>query len=83
MIDPHHPDLFTGQQCRLLSLSRSSFYDTPVPEGPFNLALMRLIDEAYSGAPILWGSANGAASAPPRAYCRAQAGRAVDGADGA
>lgn len=47
MVEPEHPDLFIGQQCRLLSLSRSAFYYTPVGESPFNLALMRLIDEAF------------------------------------
>ena len=52
MIEPEHPDLFIGQQCRLLSLSRSTFYYAPVGESPFNLALMRLIDEAFLECPF-------------------------------
>jgi putative transposase len=51
-IEPDHPDLFIGQQCRLLSISRSAFYYTPVGESPFNLALMRLIDEAFLECPF-------------------------------
>lgn len=35
MIEPEHPDLFIGQQCRLLSISRSTFYYAPVGESPF------------------------------------------------
>lgn len=30
MIEPEHPGLFIGQQCRLLSLNRSTFYYVPV-----------------------------------------------------
>ena len=51
-IEPDHPDLFIGQQCRLLSLSRSTFYYAPVGESPFNLALMRLIDAAFLECPF-------------------------------
>jgi len=29
MIQPDHPQLSIGQQCNLLSIARSSFYDTP------------------------------------------------------
>lgn len=51
MIELEHPDLYIGQQCRLLSLSRSTFYYAPVGESPSNLALMRLIDEAFLECP--------------------------------
>jgi putative transposase len=51
-IEPDHPDLFIGQQCRLLSLSRSAFYYVPVGENPFDLALMRLIDAAFLECPF-------------------------------
>ena len=51
-VEPAHPDLFIGQQCRLLSLSRSAFYYVPVGESPFNLALMRLIDAAFLECPF-------------------------------
>ena len=32
MIAPDHPDLSIGQRCKLLSIARSSFYDTPKGE---------------------------------------------------
>ena len=51
-VEPAHPDLFIGQQCRLLSLCRSAFYYVPVGESPFNLALMRLIDAAFLECPF-------------------------------
>ena len=45
MIEPDHPDLSIGQQCKLLSIARSSFYYTPKGESEQNLGLMRRIDE--------------------------------------
>ena len=47
MIERHHPDLSIGQQCALLSIPRSSFYDTLQGETDQNLALMRLIDVQF------------------------------------
>ena len=47
MIAPNLPGLSLSRQCELLSISRSSFYYTPKPESPENLALMRRIDEAF------------------------------------
>jgi putative transposase len=41
MIEPGHPDLSIGKQCKLLSISRSSFYYVPKGETEMNLALMR------------------------------------------
>lgn len=38
-------------QCRLLSLSRSSWYYDPKGENPLNLNLMRLIDEQFLATP--------------------------------
>ncbi|WP_082899179.1 IS3 family transposase [Sulfitobacter sp. EhC04] len=52
MIDREHPDLSVGQQCRLLSLSRSSFYYRPAGEAELNLGLMRLIDEQFLETPF-------------------------------
>ncbi|WP_282027037.1 hypothetical protein [Limimaricola cinnabarinus] len=37
MIEPDHPDLSIGQQCKLLSIARSSFYYTPKGETEQNL----------------------------------------------
>jgi len=47
MIAPETPGLSLSCQCRLLSLSRSSFYYAPKGESAENLALMRRIDELY------------------------------------
>jgi putative transposase len=40
------------QQCGLLELSRSTFYYQPAGENPYNLALMRLIDEQFTKRPF-------------------------------
>jgi putative transposase len=52
MIVPAHPDLSVSRQCRLLSISRSSFYYVPRGESPENLALMRRIDELFLKYPF-------------------------------
>jgi len=36
-----------------LALNRSGVYYRPAPENPLNLALMRLIDEAFMECPFL------------------------------
>ena len=46
-----HPRLSLRRQCRLLSLSRSVLYYTPVGESAENLALMRLIDRQFLETP--------------------------------
>jgi len=51
MIEPEHPKLSVVRQCRLVSISRSSWYYRPCGESPLNLALMRLIDEQYLRTP--------------------------------
>ena len=51
MIEPEHPRLSIQRQCALVSISRSAFYDQPAGETPLNLALMRLIDEAFLEMP--------------------------------
>ncbi|WP_417729131.1 IS3 family transposase [Roseovarius sp.] len=52
MIEPDHPQLSIGQQCKLLSISRSSFYYTPKGETEPNLNLMRQIDEQFLEPPF-------------------------------
>ena len=52
MIERDHPVLSVGAQCRLLSISRSSFYYTPTGETEMNLALMRLIDQQFLETPF-------------------------------
>lgn len=52
MIDRDNPDLSIGAQCRLLSISRSSFYYAPVGESGENLALMARIDRQFLETPF-------------------------------
>ncbi len=52
MILRDHPDLSLSRQCRLLTISRSSFYCAPKGESPENLALMRRIDELFLKHPF-------------------------------
>ena len=52
MIEPGNPDLSIGKQCRLLSISRSSFYYTPKGETALNLMLTRQIDEQFLETPF-------------------------------
>lgn len=47
MIERSHPPLSEGAKCRLLSISRSSFYYPPLGETEMNLTLMRLIDRKF------------------------------------
>ena len=50
-IEKDHPRLSVRRQCRLLLLSRSTLYYTPVGESTDNLALMRVIDEQFLQTP--------------------------------
>ena len=52
MIAAARPGLSLSRQCQLLSISRSSFYDTPHGESAENLALMRRIDELFLRYPF-------------------------------
>jgi putative transposase len=52
MIEPDHPALSIAMQCRLLSISRSSFYYEPQGENETNLALMLLIDKQFLETPF-------------------------------
>jgi len=55
MIDPLEPKLSVMRQCKLLNISRSSFYHKPRPIAAEDLELMRRIDEQYLKTPC-WGS---------------------------
>ena len=46
------PGLSLSRQCRVLAISRSSFYYAPKGEGPSSLALMRRIDELFMKYPF-------------------------------
>ncbi|AWX93639.1 hypothetical protein DPM13_12655 [Paracoccus mutanolyticus] len=52
MIERDHPALSIGAQCRLLSISRSSFCHEPLGETEVNLALMQLIDRQFLDTPF-------------------------------
>ncbi len=52
MVLRDRPDLSLSRQCRLLSISRSSFYYAPKGESPANLARMRRIDELFLKYPF-------------------------------
>jgi putative transposase len=52
MIERHHPTLSIEAQCRLLSISRSSFYYEPRGETEMNLVLMQLIDRQFLETPF-------------------------------
>jgi putative transposase len=52
MIERDHPVLSVGAQCRLLSISRSSFYYEPRGETEMNLALKLLIDKQFLETPF-------------------------------
>ena len=52
MIEPDHPELSIGRQCRLLSISRSSFYYSPLGETDTNLSLMLKIDKQFLDTPF-------------------------------
>ncbi len=52
MIRRDQPDLSLSRQCRLLSISRSSFYYAPKGESPETLALMRYIDALFLKYPF-------------------------------
>lgn len=47
MIRPDHPTLSIVRQCRLVSISRSSFYHVSRGETAWNLALMGMIDRQF------------------------------------
>jgi len=47
-----HPDLSLSRQCRLLSISRSSFYYAAKGESSETLVLMRRIDELFLKYPF-------------------------------
>jgi putative transposase len=52
MILPDHPKLSIVRQCRLASISRSSFYHVPRGESAENLALMAEIDHKVLEIPF-------------------------------
>ena len=52
MVAPQHAGLSSTRQCRLVSITRSSFYDASRGDSPLNLRLMRRIDEQCLETPF-------------------------------
>lgn len=52
MIKRESSDLSLSRQCRLVSISRSSFYYQPKGESPANLDLMKRIDKLFTKCPF-------------------------------
>ena len=52
MIEPANANRSIGKQCKLLSISRSSFYYEPKGESEMNLDLMRVIDKQFLETPF-------------------------------
>lgn len=52
MIRRDHPDLSISQQCKLVSLSRSAFYYTPVGIDVATLEMMKEIDRVFTKYPF-------------------------------
>ncbi len=52
MIEPQHSELSITRQCRLVSISRSTYYYEGSGESEENLELMRLIDEQFLETPF-------------------------------
>jgi putative transposase len=50
-VESEHPGLSISRQCKLLEISRSSWYYEPLGESAENLELMRLIDEQFMDSP--------------------------------
>jgi putative transposase len=53
IVDIDHPRLSIRQQCKLLQLNRSTYYYQPQGESPYNLELIRTIDELTTDLPFL------------------------------
>ena len=51
MIEPDHPRLSIARQCKLVDISRSTFYYEAKGETPLNLKLMRMLDEQFLKTP--------------------------------
>jgi hypothetical protein len=51
-IDPQHPQLSVQQQCELLGVPRSTYYQRPRQESAENLRLFRRLDQSYMDCPF-------------------------------
>lgn len=96
MIKRDHPKLSIIQQCKLVRLSRSAFYSTPLGIGADTLVMMKEIDRVFTKYPFFHcpagdckaicreggGAPDRRLSASGRDSCRAASRQAIDGEDG-
>lgn len=68
MVEPTNSHVSIVRQCRLLSISRSGWYYESKGENPFNLSLMRMIDEQFLSTPY-YGSRQMARHLRRKGYC--------------
>lgn len=68
MVSPIHSSVSIVRQCQLLRVSRSGWYYESKGESPFNLSLMRLIDEQFLKTPY-YGSRQMARHLSRMGYC--------------
>lgn len=52
LIEPEHREISLARQCELLGLARSSWYYQAAGEDPYNLHLMKLIDQQFTETPF-------------------------------
>ena len=78
MIERDHPKLSVGAQCRLLSISRSSFYYAPQGETAMNLGFDAADRQAVSGDAVLRRPADDVAPAERRSCRERKADPAAD-----
>ena len=67
MIERANPNLSITRQCRILAISRSSFYYAPKGESATNLALIRRIDALFLKYPF-YGSREMSANCGAKAF---------------
>ena len=82
MVAPQHAGLSITRQCRLVSITRSSFYYASRGDSPLNLRLMRRIDEAVPRDAVLRIAPDDTLATPPGQYGLAQAGAPPDATAG-
>lgn len=82
MIQRDLPDLSISQQCKLVQLSRSAFYYTPVGIDADTLAMMKEVDRVFTKYPFFGITSDRCVFASGRHDCRTSSGQAVDGKDG-
>lgn len=82
MIEPAQPGISISRQCRLLGISRSSWYYEAMGETAKNLEMMHLIDEQFMEDPSYGARQDGARSSAAGSTAQPQTGTATHALDG-